>query len=88
MSLLCSGIDNFCCVQLFSYWPDTGEVEVQFGSIRVMVESENLEHLYTSRTIRLTNTKVVRARARARACNCLGNVAHSISVDVIPFHTI
>ena len=33
--------------------------ECQFGSIKVLVESESEEHLYTCRKIRLANTKVV-----------------------------
>ena len=46
-------------MQLFCYWPESDQAEIQFGSIKVMVESESAEHLYTWRRIRLTNTKVV-----------------------------
>lgn len=44
--------------EMFCYWPDSGSVELQFGSIKVMVESESAEHLYTCRRIILANTKV------------------------------
>ncbi len=52
-------------MQFFQYWPES-ESEVNFGSVRVMVDSESAEHLYTCRSIRLTNTKVVRLEGVVR----------------------